>query len=149
MFYGTLAPDPNPTTTGQVSEQSEYAVPQSIPTTTQISPDQDQSLAAIATSLNLTPAQKRQLLGRNASKTSSTQAIKVTNFNTDEEYASNEALRQAGETVQHQAVRPIQGGGKHSLKQLVSSAVGQQEALEEKFAEGSRNRKEGAGRYGW
>lgn len=109
---------------------------------------QDTSLDAIATSLNLTASQKRQLLGRNASKSSS-QAMKVTNFNTDAEYAANEALRQSGEAVQHQAVRPIAGGGKHSLKQLVSSAVGQKDALDEKFAEGSRNRKEGAGRYGW
>ena len=108
----------------------------------------DQSLDAIATSLNLTPSQKRQLLGRDAAK-SSAQAIKVTNFNTDAEYAANEELRQSGEVVQHQAIRPIAGGGKHSLKQLVSSAVGQKDALDEKFAEGSRNRKEGAGRYGW
>ena len=111
-------------------------------------PDEDQSLDSIAQSLNLTPSQKRQLLGRNASKSSS-QAIKVTNFNIDAEYAANEALRQAGETVQHKPVRAIAGGGKHSLKQLVSSAVGQKDALEESFAEGRRNRKEGAGRYGW
>ncbi|KAG8531463.1 uncharacterized protein KY384_003092 [Bacidia gigantensis] len=112
-------------------------------------PIQDQSLSSIATSLNLTPSQTRQLLGRNATKSSSAQAVKITNVNIDEEYASNEALRQAGETVQHNAVRPIQGGGKHSLKQLVNSAVGQKEALEEKFAEGIKNRKEGAGKYGW
>ena len=106
------------------------------------------SLDTIADSLNLSSSQRRQLLGRNANK-SSAQAIKVTNFNTDEEYAANEVLRQNGETVQHKAVRPIQGGGKHSLRQLVTSAVGQSDALDEKFADGSRNRKEGAGRYGW
>lgn len=112
--------------------------------------DQDQSLESIATSLNLTPSQKRQLLGRNASKSASAQqAIKVTNFNTDAEYASNEALRQAGEAVQHQPVRAITGGGKHSLKQLVNSAVGQKDALDQSFAEGMRNRKEGAAKYGW
>ena len=108
----------------------------------------DMSLDAVASSLNLTASQKRQLLGRNASK-SSAQSMRIANFNTDVEYAANEALRQSGEAVQHQAVRPIAGGGKHSLKQLVSSAVGQKDALDEKFAEGSRNRKEGATRYGW
>lgn len=108
----------------------------------------DMSLDAVASSLNLTASQKRQLLGRNASK-SAAQPMRISNFNTDAEYAANEALRQSGEVVQHQAVRPIAGGGKHSLKQLVSSAVGQKDALDEKFAEGSRNRKEGATRYGW
>ena len=107
-----------------------------------------QSLDAIAKSLNLTQSQKRQLLGRNALKSSS-HIIKVANFNTDAEYAANENLRQAGESAQHQPVRAITGGGKHSLKQLVNSAVRQKDALEESFAEGRRNRKEGASKYGW
>ena len=131
------ASDPNDT------QESLHEAP-SIPN----SSSEDQSLGAIAQSLNLTPSQKRQLLGRNALKSTSN-AIKVTNFSTDAEYAANETLRQAGETVQHQPVRAITGGGKHSLKQLVSSAVGQKDALDESFAEGRRNRKEGASKYGW
>ena len=137
-------PDPTPATELPPRETSTAA--------THPPPDEDQSLESIATSLNLTPSQKRQLLGRHASKSSSAQqqqAIKVTNFNTDAEYASNEALRQAGEAVQHQPVRAITGGGKHSLKQLVNSAVGQKDALDQSFAEGMRNRKEGAAKYGW
>ena len=149
MLYQASHKDAVPPGETPSSEYDNFADRQLAQDSIQSPSNQDGSLDAIATSLNLTAAQKRQLLGRNASKSSSTQAIKVTNFNIDTEYASNEALRQAGETIEHQAVRPIQGGGKHSLKQLVSSAVGQKDALEEKFAEGTRNRKEGANKYGW
>ena len=148
LLYRPEKPDPVPSANHTISDPSSIAT--NLPNTSAApgDPDGDQSLDAIAESLNLTASQKRQLLGRSASKSSS-QAIKVTNFNTDAEYAANEALRQAGEVVQHQPVRAIVGGGKHSLKQLVSSAIGQKDALEESFAEGRRNRKEGAGRYGW
>lgn len=106
-----------------------------------------QSLDSIATDLNLSASAKRQLLGRNhknASKISSS----IINFNTDQEYAANEALRASGEQVQHNPVRAI-APGKHSLKQLVNAASGQKEALEESFASGRRNKKEAGGRYGW
>ena len=106
-----------------------------------------QSLDSIAADLNLSASAKRQLLGRNhqnASKTSST----IINFNTDQEYAANEALRASGEQVQHNPVRAI-APGKHSLKQLVSAASGQKDALEESFASGRRNKKESGGKYGW
>jgi Mitotic checkpoint regulator, MAD2B-interacting len=106
-----------------------------------------QSLDSIAADLNLSTSAKRQLLGRNhqnATKTSST----IINFNTDREYAANEALRASGEQLQHNPVRAI-APGKHSLKQLVSAASGQKEALEESFASGRRNKKEAGGRYGW
>ena len=148
MLYQPEQSDPDPTPATEIP-------PEETSTATTHPPqhqDQDQSLESIAESLNLTPSQRRQLLGRHASKSSSAQqqqVIKVTNFNTDAEYASNEALRQAGEAVQHQPVRAITGGGKHSLKQLVNSAVGQKDALDQSFAEGMRNRKEGAAKYGW
>jgi Mitotic checkpoint regulator, MAD2B-interacting len=106
-----------------------------------------QSLDSIAADLNLSASAKRQLLGRNhknASKVSSS----IINFNTDQEYAANEVLRISGEQVQHNPVRAI-APGKHSLKQLVSAASGQKEALEESFASGRRNKKEAGGRYGW
>ena len=114
---------------------------------------QPQSLDAIATDLNLSASAKRQLLGRhyNANKAHPSQpsaAPNIVNFNTDEEYAANELLRQAGETVQHNPVRGI-APGKHSLKQLVNAASNQKDALEEQFASGRRNKKEAGSKYGW
>ena len=108
-----------------------------------------QSLISIASDLNLTPAQTRQLLGRQGNNnSSSTSKINIVNFNTDAEYAANEILRQSGETVQHNAVRAI-APGKHSLKQLVNAASNQKDALEESFASGRRNKKEAGSKYGW
>lgn len=106
-----------------------------------------QTLDAVANDLNLSASAKRQLLGRNASK-SSANAINVVNFNTDQEYAANEALRADGQQVQSNPVRAI-APGKHSLRQLVTAASGQIEALEESFAAGRRNRKEAGSKYGW
>ncbi|KAL9033372.1 MAG: hypothetical protein Q9180_005980 [Flavoplaca navasiana] len=104
-----------------------------------------QSLNSIASDLNLSASAKRQLLGRQNHNTS---AINVVNFNTDQEYAANEMLRQAGEQVQHNPVRAI-APGKHSLKQLVNAASNQKDALEEQFASGRRNKKEAGSKYGW
>jgi hypothetical protein len=75
-------------------------------------------------------------------------AVNVINFNTDQEYAANEVLRASGEQVQHNPVR-APPSGKHSLKQLVSMATGQKDALEESFAAGRQNKKEAGSRYGW
>lgn len=104
-----------------------------------------QSLDAIAADLNLSKADRRQLFGRRGQ---GGQAINVVNFNTDQEYAANEVLRASGEQVQHNPVRSI-APGKHSLKQLVSAATGQKDALEESFATGRRNKKEAGSKYGW
>lgn len=104
-----------------------------------------QSLDTIASDLKLSASAKRQLLGRQRNSPSN---INIVNFNTDQEYAANEMLRQAGEQVQHNPVRSI-APGKHSLKQLVNAATNQKEALEEQFALGRRNRKEAGGKYGW
>lgn len=115
---------------------------------TQLKP---QSLDAIATDLNLSASAKRQLLGRHTNKLHPSQPStipNIVNFNTDEEYAANELLRQAGETVQHNPVRGI-APGKHSLKQLVNAASNQKDALEEQFASGRRNKKEAGSKYGW
>lgn len=151
-----------PTTTPAANPYSEEAnTPQDHTTTVPTNPpDQPtqphpQSLDAIATDLNLSASAKRQLLGRhhhhNANKAHPSHASTVpniVNFNTDEEYAANELLRQAGETVQHNPVRGI-APGKHSLKQLVNAASNQKEALEEQFASGRRNKKEAGSKYGW
>lgn len=148
----TIMPPSNP-----YSEEStriqDYATADSTYSQGQISDSQPQSLDDIADDLNLSASAKRQLLGRNhnASKAHPSQSPTVpniVNFNTDEEYAANELLRQAGETVQHNPVRGI-APGKHSLRQLVNAASNQKDALEESFASGRRNKKEAGSRYGW
>ena len=108
-----------------------------------------QSLDTIASDLNLTEAQRRQLFGRQRGKGGhDLSAISVVNFNTDQEYAHNEELRASGETIQHNPVRSL-APGKHSLKQLMNNAATQKEALEEHFASGKRNKKEAGSKYGW
>ena len=110
---------------------------------------ESQSLTSIASDLNLTRAETRQLLGRQKhNDPAGASTINIVNFNTDAEYAANEILRQAGETVQHNPVRAI-APGKHSLKQLVNAASSQKDALEESFASGRRNKKEAGSKYGW
>ncbi|MCJ1283646.1 hypothetical protein MMC26_002977 [Xylographa opegraphella] len=108
-----------------------------------------QSLSSIASDLNLSASARRQLFGRQRSNgKGEASAINVVNFNTDQEYAANELLRQAGEQVQHNPVRAL-AAGKHSLKQLINAASTQKEALEEHFASGRRNKKEAGSKYGW
>ena len=121
-----------------------------VPDTSANTPAQEQlqdpnSLTAIASDLNLSASERRRLFGRNAKDPS---AIKITNFNIDAEYASNEQLRAAGETVEHRAVKSI-APGKHSLQQLVNAASTQKEALEDSWAQGKRNKTEGGSKYGW
>ena len=108
-----------------------------------------QSLDTIASDLNLSASAKRQLFGRQRNDAKGNPAaINVVNFNTDQEYAANELLRQAGEQAVHNPVRAI-ASGKHSLKQLVNAASNQKDALEEHFASGRRNKKEAGSKYGW
>jgi Mitotic checkpoint regulator, MAD2B-interacting len=109
-------------------------------------PSQSQSLDTIASDLNLSAADRRRLFGREGKGTNS--AINIVNFNTDQEYAANEALRSSGEQVKHNPVRGI-APGKHSLKQLVNAASTQKDALEESFAAGKSNKREAGSRYGW
>ena len=104
-----------------------------------------QSLDTVAADLNLSASAKRQLFGRNKNKASE---VTIVNFDTDQEYAANELLRQAGEQAQHNPVRSI-APGKHSLKQLVDAASHQKDALEEHFATGKRNKREAGSKYGW
>lgn len=157
----------NPTSTPATNPHLEENNTSQDPTTTDSTYTQDhptqpqpQSLDAIAADLNLSASAKRQLLGRhhhhhdNSSTHKPTHPARpptaptIVNFNTDEEYAANELLRQAGETVQHNPVRGI-APGKHSLKQLVNAASNQKDALEEQFASGRRNKKEAGSKYGW
>ena len=115
------------------------------PATLPSSQGASQSLDAIAADLHLSASAKRQLFGRNKNKASE---ISIVNFDTDQEYAANELLRQAGEQALHNPVRSI-APGKHSLKQLVNAASHQKDALEEHFASGKRNKKEAGSKYGW
>ena len=117
--------------------------PPAVPT-----PPISQSLDDIAGDLNLSAAERRQLFGRQKGAKGAQAATKVINFNTDEEYLHNEEIRASGEQVVHNVVRSI-APGKHSLKQLVSAAQNQKEALEESFAKGRSNRAEASSRYGW
>ena len=152
IIYTTTTPDPkpapvDPSSDPQPSEDDNY-YPYDHPESRFDEP-QFQSLTSIASDLNLTRAETRQLLGRQKhNQTDSPSTINIVNFNTDAEYAANEILRQAGETVQHNPVRAI-APGKHSLKQLVNAASSQKDALEESFASGRRNKKEAGSKYGW
>ena len=105
------------------------------------------TLDSIASDLNLSASARRQLFGRRRGNDNSS-TVNVINFNTDLEYKANEELRAAGETVQHNPVRAI-APGKHNLKQLISAASSQREALEESFAKGKANKREAGSKYGW
>jgi hypothetical protein len=131
-------------------DQAHDADPCSNPTPThQPPPPNAQSLQDIASDLNLSAAERRQLFGRGGNPRSSASATKIINFNTDEEYRHNEELRASGEAqAVHNPVRAI-APGKHSLKQLVNAAQSQKEALEESFAKGKSTRAEAGSRYGW
>jgi hypothetical protein len=151
MIYGTSMDeeqDPELPSTNADSTHDEYSyAPQagaSAPAAPMLGA---QSLNEIASDLNLSAADRRQLFGRQKDRAIS-QATKIINFNTDEEYRHNEELRAAGEQVVHNPVRAI-APGKHSLKQLVSAAASQKDALEESFAKGKSNRAEASSRYGW
>nr|OQO18224.1 hypothetical protein B0A51_13219 [Rachicladosporium sp. CCFEE 5018] len=102
------------------------------------------TLSDIASDMNLTPAQRRQLFGRHGAP----ETLTVTHFNMDAEYASNRELLEKGEAVQHRAVKAV-APGKHSLQQLVNNVKSQEEALEDKWAEGRRNRGEAGSKYGF
>lgn len=115
------------------------------PSTQPTQPPAPNTLSNIASDLNLTRAQKRQLFGRNAKDTTD---VNIAHFNMDSEYAANEQARQAGEVVEHRAVKAI-APGKHSLQQLVNNAKTQQGAMEDKWADGRRERGEAGGKYGW
>lgn len=107
-----------------------------------------QNLTNIASELNLTEAERRQLFGRKG-RGPDLSGASIIEFNTDTEYAHNEKLRAQGETVQHNAVKAITGTGKNSLRSLINVATSQKDAMEEHFAAGRRNKKEAGNKYGW
>ncbi|KAJ4298250.1 hypothetical protein N0V90_006149 [Kalmusia sp. IMI 367209] len=120
----------------------------STPSTTTYPPPPSNDLTNIASELNLSEAERRQLFGRKGQGPDLSSA-KIVDFNTDAEYAHNEMLRQRGETVQHNALKSISGTGKNSLRSLINVAATQKDALEEHFASSRRNKKEAGNKYGW
>lgn len=142
-----LEPDVVDSTAGQYEsimiEPTSSLAPDPTETFDQISaPVNPNSLEAIAADMNLTAAQRRQLFGRNGKDAN------VTHFNLDAEYRNNEKLRESGEVIQHKAVKAV-ASGKHSLQQLVNNARTQEDALEDKWADGRRNRGEAGSKYGF
>jgi hypothetical protein len=111
-------------------------------------PSAPSDLINIASELNLSAAERRQLFGRKGQGPDLSSA-KIVEFNTDSEYAHNEFLRQQGETVQHNALKSISGTGKNSLRSLVNVATTQKDALEDHFAQGRRNKREAGNKYGF
>ena len=153
VLYQALDPDGQQDHTSETHNNNDFMEPKdsdtSIPPTSTVVAPVPQSLDSVAADLNLSASAKRQLFGRRRnSQNGNAATINVVNFNTDQEYAANELLRQAGEQAMHNPVRAI-AAGKHSLKQLVSAASNQKEALEEHFATGRRNKKEAGSKYGW
>lgn len=112
-------------------------------------PPAPNDLTNIASELNLSEAERRQLFGKKGRNAPDFSSARIVEFNTDTEYAHNEHLRQQGEQVQHNPLKSISGTGKNSLRSLVGAASTQKDALEEHFAAGHRNKKEAGNRYGW
>lgn len=136
------------TTGAETSSTDPALVPESVPTDAAYYPTNasiSSSLDTIANDLNLSKSERRQLFGRNAPSADS----RILTFNTDKEYASNQAMSEAElAATQHNPVRAI-APGKHTLQQLVNAASSQKDALEESFATGRRNKKEAGSKYGW
>lgn len=118
------------------------------PAATSHTPSNAESLDAIASSMNLSAAARRELFGRSGDA-SALSSSRVVNFDTDREYAHNEMLRASGQLQPtYNPVRAL-APGKHNLRQLVSQVQNQRDALEESFAKGKSNRNEAGSRYGW
>ena len=116
------------------------------PTASAVPPQpQTNDLQSLASTLNLTKEQRRQLFGRDGAGNA-----KLASFNLAQEYSSNNALMQdeANQAPLHNPVRAI-APGKHSLQQLLNSAQNQKEALEESFARGKANKAAAGTKYGW
>ncbi|KAL1655769.1 hypothetical protein SLS61_001793 [Didymella pomorum] len=124
--------------------QNAYQPNQYVPT-----PPAPSELTNIASELNLSEAERRQLFGKKGRNGPDFSSARIVEFNTDTEYAHNEQLRQQGEQVQHNPLKSISGTGKNSLRSLVNVATTQKDALEEHIAQGHRNKREAGNRYGW
>lgn len=146
MLYGAEEDDGAPIPDAAFEEQSMYQPAHHTHAVSTSAPSHD--LGNIASELNLSEAERRQLFGKRGREADFSSA-RIVEFNTDTEYAHNEKLRQQGEQVQHNALKSISGTGKNSLRSLINVASTQKDALEEHFATGYRNKKEAGNKYGW
>ncbi|KAK1827097.1 mitotic checkpoint regulator, MAD2B-interacting-domain-containing protein [Podospora conica] len=103
---------------------------------------------AITDGLQLSAKARRELFGRTGNPDVLPANARVVNFNMEQEYEHNEALRQAGDQAAFNPVRSI-APGKHSLRQMVNMVQSNQSALEDSFAQAGASKRDAAGRYGW
>ncbi|KAI1450965.1 mitotic checkpoint regulator, MAD2B-interacting-domain-containing protein [Annulohypoxylon stygium] len=134
--------------TAQPTPADEFAAYDAQNATSFATTSSDLTLDALANSMNLSAAARRELFGRGGTAPS-IPSSRIINFDTDREYAHNEALRASGQL--QPAYNPVRAiaPGKHSLRQLVSQAQTQRDALEESFATGKGKRNEAGAQYGW
>ena len=144
LLYGADEEQAPATASESFPDHSAYPTTQST-----AAPSGPSDLTNIASELNLTPAERRQLFGKQRRDAPDLSSAHIAEFNTDAEYAHNEKLRQQGEAVSHNPLKSITGTGKNSLRSLVNVATTQKDALEDHFAAGHRNKKEAGNRYGW
>ncbi|KAG9189395.1 hypothetical protein G6011_06263 [Alternaria panax] len=147
LLYGTENGGDVAMTDGVSNMPPAHEVAQYAPPSTSGSNPHD--LTNIASELNLSEAERRQLFGKRGRGGPDFSGATIKDFNTDMEYAHNEKLRQQGEAVQHNPLKSISGTGKNSLRSLVNVATTQKDALEDHFAAGARNKREAGNRYGW
>jgi hypothetical protein len=145
LLYGTVEGGDAPVPGEAFEEQHTYQPTLQAQVGSSASAPHD--LTGIASELNLSEAERRQLFGKRGQADFS--SAKIVEFSTDTEYAYNEKLRQQGEQVQHNALKSISGTGKNSLRSLINVASTQKDALEEHFATSYRNKKEAGNKYGW
>jgi hypothetical protein len=147
LLYGADDEGDTPVPDEAFAQQSmAQAAQHAAPSTIAPAPD---DLTNIASELNLSEAERRQLFGKKGRGGPDYSSANIVEFNTDREYAHNEKLRQQGEQVQHNPLKSISGTGKNSLRSLVNVATTQKDALEDHFASGHRNKREAGNRYGW
>ncbi|KAK0722414.1 mitotic checkpoint regulator, MAD2B-interacting-domain-containing protein [Lasiosphaeria miniovina] len=136
----------------EYDDSSHYGQQQQQAATLAPTQQQPQSLSSIADGLELSAHVRRELFGRGGNmgnnNSGSGANARVINFNMEQEYENNEALRASGEQQVYNPVRAI-APGKHSLRQMVNMAQNNQTALQDSFAQGRNNRQDAASRYGW
>ncbi|KAI1464643.1 mitotic checkpoint regulator, MAD2B-interacting-domain-containing protein [Daldinia caldariorum] len=139
-------PSTNTTVDDFAAYDAQFAASPSAPAPMPSSGSSADTLDAIAADMNLSAAARRELFGRGGEPSGGSRVVR---FDTDREYAHNEALRASGQLQPtYNPVRSL-APGKHSLRQLVTQVQSQREALEESFAKGHGNRKEASSKYGW
>jgi len=146
LLYGAADGEDAPTPDDAFQRPAHQHIPH---THTSLNPSSSGALSNLASELNLSESERRQLFGKKGKGGPDLSSATIVEFNTDTEYAHNEKLRQQGEQIQHNALKSISGTGKNSLRSLVSAVVTQKDALEDHFAASHRNKREAGHKYGW